>query len=228
MHTYLDFESQVAELEGKDCRAQGSGRRCDPAMSIDEEVSAARAKAAKTPRAKLYATLTPWQKAQVARHPDRPHCLDYIGASVQRLHPARRRPQFRRGPGDRRRLRRASAASPWCVIGQEKGHDTQSRLKHNFGMARPEGYRKAVRLMELADRFNLPVLTLWSTPPVPIPASAPRSAARPKRSPARPRPAWRSRVPSISVIIGEGGSGGAIAHRHRQPRATCSNMRSTR
>ena len=185
MRTYLDFEKPVAELEAKieELRAmQASG----DAVGIDDEISRLEAKAAQTLK-DLYDTMTPWQKTQVARHPQRPHCLDFVSTLIT---------EFVRLAGDRKfgddeaiiggfgRFRGESI----CVIGHEKGSTTEARLKHNFGMARPEGYRKAVRLMEMADHFSIPVLA-WSTPPGPIPASAPRSADRRKRSRARPKPA---------------------------------------
>src|ERR687887_716907 len=160
MRSYLDFEKPVAELEAKiaELRALESG---DSAAAIGEEISRLEARAAQTLK-DLYAELTPWQKTQVARHPQRPHCLDYVAALVTEFVPL---------AGDRKygddhaviggfgRFRGESI----CVIGQEKGSTTESRLKHNFGMARPEGYRKAVRLMEMADHFGIPVIALVDT-----------------------------------------------------------------
>ena len=137
-----------------------------------------------------YAKLTPWQKTQVARHPDRPHCLDYVSALIDDFTPLAGDRYFAEDQAIMGGLGRFRGR-PVVVIGHEKGSDTESRIKHNFGMARPEGYRKAVRLMDLADQFDLPVITL-SIRPAPIPASAPRSAARPRPSPGRPIAAWRS------------------------------------
>jgi acetyl-CoA carboxylase carboxyl transferase subunit alpha len=160
MHTYLEFESQVAELEGKIAELKALAE-VDPAMSIDEEVGQLERKAAKS-LADLYATLTPWQKTQVARHALRPHFLDYQRQLFHDFVPLGGDRNF----GDDQAIVGGPA---WfgdksvMLIGQEKGHDTASRLKHNFGMARPEGYRKAVRLMELAERFSLPVLTFVDT-----------------------------------------------------------------
>jgi len=160
MRSYLDFEKPVAELEAKieELRALETG---DSAAAIGEEIARLEAKAAQTLK-DLYAELTPWQKTQVARHPERPHCLDYVGALIT---------DFVSLSGDRKfgddlaivggfgRFRGESI----CVIGHEKGSSTESRLKHNFGMARPEGYRKAERLMQMADRFSIPVLSLVDT-----------------------------------------------------------------
>ncbi|MGC2043793.1 MAG: carboxyl transferase domain-containing protein, partial [Pseudolabrys sp.] len=160
MRSYLDFEKPVAELEAKveELRAMGETGN---AVAIGEEINRLESKAALALK-ELYAELTPWQKTQVARHPQRPHCLDYIAGLVSNFIPL---------AGDRKfgddaaivggfgRFRGESV----CVIGHEKGSDTESRLKHNFGMARPEGYRKAVRLMEMADRFGLPVISLVDT-----------------------------------------------------------------
>ena len=160
MRSYLDFEKPVAELEAKvdELRALEAG---DSAAAIGEEISRLEAKAAQALK-DLYAELTPWQKTQVARHPERPHSLDYVSALVADFVPL---------AGDRKfgdddaivggfgRFRGESI----CVIGHEKGSSTESRLKHNFGMAKPEGYRKAERLMEMADRFGIPVLSLVDT-----------------------------------------------------------------
>jgi acetyl-CoA carboxylase carboxyl transferase subunit alpha len=151
MHTYLDFESQVAEFEAKIAELKALSAD-DPAMAIDEEVRQLEGKAAKS-LAELYATLDPWQKAQVARHPHRPHYMDYAKSLFS---------GFTALAGDRKFGDDASILGgpawfgdqPVMLIGQEKGHDTQARIAHNFGMARPEGYRKAVRLMEMAERFG--------------------------------------------------------------------------
>jgi acetyl-CoA carboxylase carboxyl transferase subunit alpha len=207
MHTYLEFESQVAELEGKIAELKALAE-VDPAMSIDEEVGQLERKAAKS-LADLYATLTPWQKTQVARHALRPHFLDYQRQLFHDFVPLGGDRNF----GDDQAIVGGPA---WfgdksvMLIGQEKGHDTASRLKHNFGMARPEGYRKAVRLMELAERFSLPVLTFVDT------AGAYPGIGAEERGQAEA--IARSTdcclglgVPIISVVIGEGGSGGAVA-----------------
>src|SRR5256714_9401522 len=161
MRSYLDFEKPVAEIEAKvaELRALESS---DSAAAFGEEISRLEAKAAETLK-DLYAELTPWQKTQVARHPQRPHCLDYVHALLSNFTPMagdRKYGEDEAVIGGFGRFRGESI----CVIGHEKGASTESRLRHNFGMARPEGYRKAVRLMEMADRFAIPVLALVDTP----------------------------------------------------------------
>jgi acetyl-CoA carboxylase carboxyl transferase subunit alpha len=207
MPTYLDFEAPLAELEGKiaELRTLSSGGKTVP---ISDEVKGLEKKAAKI-LTDLYVNLDPWQKAQVARHPERPHALDYIGGLITEFTPM---------AGDRKFAEDFAVVGgmgrfngqPVMVIGQEKGNDTTSRLKRNFGMARPEGYRKAVRLMDMADRFGLPVISFVDT------AGAYPGIDAEERGQAEA--IARSTdcclglgVPTVSVIIGEGGSGGAIA-----------------
>src|SRR5215468_1900863 len=161
MRSYLDFEKPVAELEAKieELRAIQAGGN---GVAIGEEIVRLEAKALQALE-DLYAELTPWQKTQVARHPERPHCLDYIGALVTDFTPLAGDRKFGEDEaiiGGFGRFRGESI----CVIGQEKGATTETRIRHSFGMARPEGYRKAIRLMELADRFGLPVLSFVDTP----------------------------------------------------------------
>jgi acetyl-CoA carboxylase carboxyl transferase subunit alpha len=207
MLSFLDFEAPVAELEGKIAELKALAAN-DPAVSIGDEVKALEKKAAKS-LADLYQSLTPWQKAQVARHPERPHTLDYINTMISDFTPLAGDRKFGEdlavigGLGRHR-------GEPVVVIGQEKGSDTQSRLKHNFGMARPEGYRKAVRLMELADKFGLPVLTIVDTAGAypGIDAEARGQAEAIARS---TDCCLGLGVPLVTVVIGEGGSGGAIA-----------------
>src|ERR1700733_5253858 len=158
MRSYLDFEKPVAELEAKveELRALHSD-----GDAIAEEIGRIEGKASQALK-ELYAGLTPWQKTQVARHPQRPHCLDYIAALIGDFVPL---------AGDRKHGEDAAIVGGFgrfhgesiCVIGHEKGSDTDSRLKHNFGMARPEGYRKAARLMGMADHFDVPVIALIDT-----------------------------------------------------------------
>src|SRR5260221_11564506 len=207
MRSYLDFEKPVAELENKveELRAlQETGN----AVAIGEEIARLETKAAQTLK-ELYAELTPWQKTQVARHPERPHCLDYVAALITDFAPLAGDRKF----GDDDALvggfGRFNGESI-CVIGHEKGSTTEGRIKHNFGMARPEGYRKAVRLMEMADRFDIPVLCLVDT------AGAYPGIDAEERGQAeaiaRSTEAWLNLgVPNIAVILGEGGSGGAVA-----------------
>ena len=161
MRSYLDFEKPVAELEAKVEELRAMQATGDGAADIGEDIGRLQGKAAQALR-DLYAELTPWQKTQVARHPQRPHCLDYIAALITEFVPFAGDRKFAEDlaiVGGFGRFRGESI----CVIGHEKGSTTESRLKHNFGMARPEGYRKAVRLMEMADRFDIPVLALVDT-----------------------------------------------------------------
>src|SRR4051812_6399986 len=207
MRSYLDFEKPVAELEAKldELRALETG---DSAAAIREEITRLEAKAAQALK-DLYAELTPWQKTQVARHPARPHCSDYIAALLTDFVPLAGDRNFGDDPaiiGGFGRFRGESI----CVIGQEKGSTTESRLKHNFGMARPEGYRKAVRLMEMADKFQIPVLSLVDT------AGAYPGIGAEERGQAEAIARSRAAcldlsVPNVALILGEGGSGGAIA-----------------
>ncbi|MGA8001690.1 MAG: acetyl-CoA carboxylase carboxyltransferase subunit alpha [Pseudolabrys sp.] len=207
MRSYLDFEKPVAELEAKveELRAMGETGN---AVAIGEEINRLESKAALALK-ELYAELTPWQKTQVARHPQRPHCLDYIAGLVSNFIPL---------AGDRKfgddaaivggfgRFRGESV----CVIGHEKGADTESRLKHNFGMARPEGYRKAVRLMEMADRFGLPVISLVDTAGA-YPGIGAEERGQAEAIARSTETCLSLGVPNVAVILGEGGSGGAIA-----------------
>lgn len=207
MPSYLDFETPVADLEGKIAELRALAAK-DETVSIADEVKALEKKAARS-LAELYENLAPWQKAQVARHPERPHALDYIGQLIAEFTPMagdRCYGEDHAIVGGLGRFR----GQPVMVIGQEKGSDTQSRLKHNFGMARPEGYRKAVRLMETADRFGLPVISFVDTAGAypGIDAEERGQAEAIARSTAC---CLGLGVPMIALIIGEGGSGGAIA-----------------
>ncbi len=206
MRSYLDFEKPVAELEAKveEMRAlQASGD-----VAIGEEISRIEVKADATLK-ELYAGLTPWKKTQVARPPQRPHCLDYIEALVTDFVPL---------AGDRSYGEDAAIVGGFgrfrgesvCVIGQEKGSDTDSRLKHNFGMARPEGYRKAVRLMDLADHFEIPVIALIDSAGA-YPGIGAEERGQAEAIARSTEACLRIGVPNVATIIGEGGSGGAIA-----------------
>jgi acetyl-CoA carboxylase carboxyl transferase subunit alpha len=207
MRSYLDFEKPVAELEAKveELRAVSA---TGSAVSVGDEIARLEAKAAQALK-ELYAGLTPWQKTQVARHPMRPHCLDYIAGLITNFTPL---------AGDRKfgdddaiiggfgRFRGDSV----CIIGHEKGSDTESRLKHNFGMARPEGYRKAVRLMELADRFGIPMIALVDTAGA-YPGIGAEERGQAEAIARSTDMCLGLGVPNVAVILGEGGSGGAIA-----------------
>jgi acetyl-CoA carboxylase carboxyl transferase subunit alpha len=207
MRTYLDFEKPVAELEAK-VEELRSLDHTDGGVEIGEEITRIEAKAADALR-QLYENLTPWQKALVARHPQRPHFRDYVANLISDFTPLAGDRKFGEDHaivGGFGRFR----GEPVCVLGQEKGANTEDRLKHNFGMARPEGYRKAVRLMELADRFDLPVIAFVDTAGAypGIDAEERGQAEAIARSTAT---CLRLGVPNIAIIVGEGGSGGAIA-----------------
>ncbi|MGP9788521.1 acetyl-CoA carboxylase carboxyltransferase subunit alpha [Roseinatronobacter sp. NSM] len=204
---YLEFEKPLAEIEGKatELRAMAAA---NPETDLAKEAAALDQKAQKL-LVDLYKNLTPWRKCQVARHPDRPHCKDYVDALFD---------EFTSLAGDRgfaedeavigglARLKGRAVV----VIGQEKGHDTQSRLRRNFGMARPEGYRKAIRLMDIAQRFGLPVITLVDTPGA-YPGKGAEERGQAEAIARCTQKCLSLGVPLVSVIIGEGGSGGAVA-----------------
>ena len=205
MH-FLDFEKPIAELEGK--IAQLRHLSDSDGLNIAEEVSRLQTRVDRDLR-QAYAKLTPWQKAQVARHPERPHALDYIKALIEDFMPLAGDRQFGEDAAIVGGLGRFNGRSV-MVIGIEKGRDTETRIKHSFGMARPEGSRKARRLMELADRFGIPVVTLVDT------AGAYPGVDAEERGQAEAiarclETCLGIRVPLVSLIIGEGGSGGAIA-----------------
>jgi acetyl-CoA carboxylase carboxyl transferase subunit alpha len=207
MRSYLDFEKPVAELEAKveELRAMGESNN---AVAVGEEIGRLETKAASALK-ELYADLTPWQKTQVARHPQRPHCLDYIRGLITDFIPLAGDRKFGEDAaliGGFGRFRDESI----CVIGHEKGANTESRLQHNFGMARPEGYRKAVRLMELADRFGIPVLSLVDTAGA-YPGIGAEERGQAEAIARSTEACLNLGVPNIAVIVGEGGSGGAIA-----------------
>jgi acetyl-CoA carboxylase carboxyl transferase subunit alpha len=160
MRSYLDFEKPVADLQGKIQELRSLGEKGE-GVAIGEEIAKLEAKAEQA-LSEIYGKLTPWQKTQVARHPDRPHATDYINELVDEFTPLAGDRKFGEDAAVLAGLGRFRGRRV-AVLGHEKGSDTESRLTHNFGMARPEGYRKAVRLMELAGRFNLPVLSLVDT-----------------------------------------------------------------
>lgn len=205
MRSYLDFEKPVAELESKvdELRALAA-----TGSDIGDEITRIEDKASHALH-DLYVNLTPWQKTQVARHPQRPHCMNYVEALITDFTPM---------AGDRKfgddealvggfgRFRGESV----CILGQEKGNSTESRLKHNFGMARPEGYRKAVRLMEMADRFGIPVLSLVDTAGA-YPGIGAEERGQAEAIARSTDACLGLGVANVAVIIGEGGSGGAIA-----------------
>ena len=206
MLTYLDFEKPIAELETRvaELRETASSGSID----IDPEIEKLESKAAKLLR-DTYAKLTPWQKAQVARHPERPHFNDYVAGIADDFIPLAGDRAFGDDPAiiggfariDGRRV---------MLIGHEKGDDTASRLKHNFGMAKPEGYRKAIRLMRLADKFGIQVVSLVDTPGA-FPGVEAEERGQAEAIARSTEQCLALKVPMIAIIVGEGGSGGAVA-----------------
>jgi acetyl-CoA carboxylase carboxyl transferase subunit alpha len=206
MQTYLDFEKPIAELETRVAELRETATASD--IDIEAEVAKLEAKSAKLLQ-ETYSRLTPWQKTQVARHPDRPHFRDFVATITDEFMPLAGDRAFADDPAiigglakiDGRRI---------MLIGHEKGDDTASRLKHNFGMAKPEGYRKAIRLMQLADRFGLPVVTLVDTPGA-FPGVQAEERGQAEAIARSTEQCLALKVPLIAVIVGEGGSGGAVA-----------------
>ena len=207
MHNYLDFEKGLAEIEGKAEELRALARQ-DPKMKIEDEAKALDAKAVEMLK-ELYADLTPWRKCQVARHPARPHAFDYIKALFTEFTPLAGDRNFAEDEAVVGGLARFND-QPVVVFGQEKGDDTKTRLERNFGMARPEGYRKAVRLMDLADRFGLPVITLVDTPGA-YPGKGAEERGQSEAIARATEKCLEIKSPIISIVIGEGGSGGAVA-----------------
>ncbi|GJE18323.1 acetyl-CoA carboxylase carboxyltransferase subunit alpha [Methylobacterium marchantiae] len=205
--SYLDFEKPVAELESKLEELRTMAAR-DGAVSISEEVGRLEAKAASA-LSDIYATLTPWQKTQVARHPQRPHFIDYCAGLITEFTPLAGDRAFGEDEAIVAGFGRFEGRAV-CVLGQEKGSTTESRLRHNFGMAKPEGYRKAVRLMEMADRFGLPVLAFVDTAGA-FPGIEAEERGQAEAIARSTEACLALGVPNVAVVIGEGGSGGAIA-----------------
>lgn len=207
MRAFLDFEKPVAELEAKieELRQMDEGR---DALSITDDVARLQEKAAAA-LSDLYASLTPWQKTMVARHPDRPRFVDYCRGLLTEFTPLAGDRKF----GEDQAIVAGFArfrGEPVCVIGQEKGATTESRLRHNFGMAKPEGYRKAVRLMGLADRFGLPVLAFVDTAGA-YPGIEAEERGQAEAIARSTESCLALGSPNVALVIGEGGSGGAIA-----------------
>lgn len=206
MQAYLDFEKPIADIEGKLRELNTLNSRED--VNVESEIERLKTKAEKSLK-DIYSNLDPWQKTQVARHQNRPHFKDYVDAFIEDFQPL---------AGDRAFAEDAAIQAGFgkfnnrsvAIIGHEKGHDTQSRVKHNFGMASPEGYRKATRIMELAGRFELPVLTLVDTAGA-YPGIGAEERGQAQAIACSTRACINLPTPLVSVIIGEGGSGGAIA-----------------
>lgn len=204
---YLEFEKPLAEIEGKaeELRALA---RANKEMDVEKEAAALDRKADALLK-DLYKDLTPWRKCQVARHPDRPHCKDYIDALFTEYTPLAGDRNFADDHAVMGGLARFND-QPVVVIGHEKGNDTKSRIERNFGMARPEGYRKAIRLMDMAHRFGLPVVTLVDTPGA-YPGKGAEERGQAEAIARSTEKCLQIGVPLISLVIGEGGSGGAVA-----------------
>ena len=207
MQSYLEFEKPLAEIEGKAEELRAMGRANDE-MDVGKEAKALDKKADQLLK-DLYKDLTPWRKCQVARHPGRPHCKDYIEALFTEYTPLAGDRNFADDHSVMGGLARLEGR-PVMVIGHEKGSDTNSRIARNFGMARPEGYRKAIRLMDLADRFNVPVVTLIDTPGA-YPGKGAEERGQSEAIARSTEKCLQLGVPLVSVVIGEGGSGGAVA-----------------
>ncbi len=207
MQVYLDFEKPIAELEGKiqELRVMSQD---DPEVSILEEVTKLEAKVTEQLE-KTYKKLDPWQKTQVARHPARPHFKDYIEALVEDFTPLAGDRLFSEDHAIVAGLGRWQGQRV-AILGHEKGNNTQTRIKHNFGMARPEGYRKAIRVMELAERFNLPLVTLVDTSGA-YPGIGAEERGQAEAIARCTDKCLQLGVPFVSVVVGEGGSGGALA-----------------
>ncbi len=206
VHSFLDFEKPIAELEGKIEELRHLSDASD--IKIADEVQRLQSRIDRTLR-QTYSKLTAWQCVQVARHPNRPHCLDYINRMVDSFTPLAGDRAFAEDAaiiGGLGRFRGRSIV----IMGQEKGAEIESRVKHNFGMARPEGYRKAQRLMRLAEQFGLPVVTLVDTPGA-YPGIGAEERGQAEAIARTVEMCLGLRVPMVSVVIGEGGSGGAIA-----------------
>lgn len=207
MKTFLDFEKPIADLEGKIEELRhltGIGEE----LSVVDEITSLQGKKEKLAR-QIYQKLDPMKKVQVARHPDRPHFGDYLAALVENFTPLAGDRAFAEDSaiiGGIGRFRGYSV----MIIGHEKGNDTAARVRHNFGMARPEGYRKSIRLMEMADHFHLPVVTLVDTPGA-YPGVGAEERGQAEAIARAMETCLKLRVPMVSAIIGEGGSGGAIA-----------------
>jgi acetyl-CoA carboxylase carboxyl transferase subunit alpha len=207
MRHYLDFEKPIADLEAKVDELKAMAAKGD-AVAIGEDIARLEAKSDQSLKA-LYAALTPWQKTQVARHPQRPHFIDYSAHLLTEFTPL----AGDRGFGEDEAVIAGFArfeGAVVCVLGQEKGSSTETRLRHNFGMAKPEGYRKAVRLMELADRFGLPVLCFVDTAGA-FPGIEAEERGQAEAIARSTEACLALGAPNVSLIMGEGGSGGAVA-----------------
>ncbi|KQV35190.1 MULTISPECIES: acetyl-CoA carboxylase carboxyltransferase subunit alpha [unclassified Rhizobium] len=207
MHNYLDFEKPISDLEGKIHELKKLASE-DESIDTSDEVGRLEVRAREA-MVDIYSKLNPWQKTQVARHPQRPHFVDYAAGLFTEFTPLAGDRKFSNDEAIQAGLARFRG-TPVAVIGQEKGNDTKSRIKHNFGSARPEGYRKAIRVMEMADRFGLPLVTLIDTAGA-YPGIGAEERGQAEAIARSTEMCLNVKVPIVSVVIGEGGSGGAIA-----------------
>ena len=207
MHNYLDFEKPISDLEGKIHELKKIASE-DESIDTADEVERLEVRAREA-MAEIYSKLNPWQKTQVARHPQRPHFQEYAANLFTEFTPLAGDRKFANDEAIQAGLARFRG-TPVAVIGQEKGNDTKSRIKHNFGSPRPEGYRKAIRVMEMADRFGLPLITLIDTAGA-YPGIGAEERGQAEAIARSTEMCLNMRVPIVSVVIGEGGSGGAIA-----------------
>ncbi|KQT01781.1 MULTISPECIES: acetyl-CoA carboxylase carboxyltransferase subunit alpha [unclassified Rhizobium] len=207
MHNYLDFEKPISDLEGKIHELKKIASE-DESIDTADEVERLEVRAREA-MAEIYSKLNPWQKTQVARHPQRPHFQEYAASLFTEFTPLAGDRKFANDEAIQAGLARFRG-TPVAVIGQEKGNDTKSRIKHNFGSARPEGYRKAIRVMEMADRFGLPLITLIDTAGA-YPGIGAEERGQAEAIARSTEMCLNMKVPIVSVVIGEGGSGGAIA-----------------
>ncbi|MEO0546210.1 MAG: acetyl-CoA carboxylase carboxyltransferase subunit alpha [Pseudomonadota bacterium] len=207
MQVYLEFEKQIADLDGKIRELQTLAEE-DGSVDLSDDIARLHSKS-ETALVDLYRKLDAWQKTQVARHPDRPHFKDYVASLIENYEPLSGDRNFAEDHAIQAGLG-WFRGKPVAVLGHEKGNDTQTRLKHNFGMARPEGYRKAVRIMHLAERFSLPLVSLVDTAGA-YPGIGAEERGQAEAIARSTEACLNLKVPMISIIIGEGGSGGAIA-----------------
>ncbi|NML75870.1 acetyl-CoA carboxylase carboxyltransferase subunit alpha [Rhizobium sp. S-51] len=207
MHNYLDFEKPISDLEAKIHELKKLAEE-DESIDTSEEIGRLEARTREAME-EIYSKLNAWQKTQVARHPQRPHFVDYASELFTDFTPLAGDRKFAEDAAIQAGLARFRG-QPVAVIGQEKGNDTKSRLKHNFGSPRPEGYRKAIRVMEMADRFGLPVVTLIDTAGA-YPGIGAEERGQAEAIARSTEMCLNIRVPIVSVVLGEGGSGGAIA-----------------
>ncbi len=206
-HT-LDFEKTISDLQDKIAKLKDSGSDKTSLVEVNEQIEEIKIKIDKKLN-DIYKKLTPWHKLQVARHPERPHFLDYVKVLFQDFEPLSGDRLFKEDPALLCGFATFYGQSV-MIMGHEKGKNTEDRIKHNFGMAKPEGYRKAMRLMKLAEKFNLPIITFVDTPGA-YPGVGAEQRGQSEAIAKCIEVSLNLKIPTISIIIGEGGSGGAVA-----------------